>query len=231
MKSPAGANTSRGALSTTSVPAGFTNISVRGPAVIASVRSSPTFHDTGGSPQASGAGMDGNTRLSVVISNLRRRTKDERTTMAGIRRWSFVLRHATSRWLARDQLDLDPRPARQRGHRHRCARGVGRLELARIERVHRLEIADVGQEDVALDRIAEAHAGGRQHTRQSLEDLLGLGRNITLDELASGWIDPSLAGEKHMIARSDTSRVGQRRRRRVWDNNRIARHWSTPSAT
>ena len=48
--------------------------------------------------------------------------------------------------------------------------------------------------------IAEAQTGSCQHTRQIFEDLLGLGRDIAFGQCAGGWIDPGLAGEKHVIA-------------------------------
>src|SRR3954463_15616030 len=101
--------------------------------------------------------MDGSTGLSVVIVLLSshdegRRTTDEGRPTTDDRERTFIkVSMLALRWLARNQLDLDARPTWQRGHRHSGARGVGRFELARIDRVHRLEIADVGQVNIALD--------------------------------------------------------------------------------
>src|SRR5437773_4610058 len=82
-------------------------------------------------------------------------------------------------WLfLRDALDLDGDAAGERAGLDRGARREGRLEVGRVDLVHRREVVDVLQIDVALDDLVERRARRLEDRLDVLERLAGFLPNV-----------------------------------------------------
>ena len=96
-----------------------------------------------------------------------------------------------------DGLDLDTGPQRQGGHPEG---GPGREglagEVAGVDLVDGGEVGDVGEQDRGLDDVVVAEAGLGQDGAHVLEDLLGLGLDVSLDERAGGRVERHLPGDE-----------------------------------
>src|SRR5436190_6191892 len=74
----------------------------------------------------------------------------------------------------RDRFDLDLRARRQGGNLNRCARRRLLTDVARVDLVHRREVAEVREVDRRLDEAIEPAAGRLEDRAQVREHLLGL---------------------------------------------------------
>ena len=96
-----------------------------------------------------------------------------------------------------DGLDLDAGPQRQGGH---AEGGPGREgltgEVAGVDLVDGGEVGDVGEQDRGLDDVVVPEPGLGQDGAHVLEDLLGLGLDVALDERAGGRVERHLAGDE-----------------------------------
>ena len=110
--------------------------------------------------------------------------------------------------LARDEIDLDRRAERQRRHRHRGARGIRRLEVACIHRIHRGEILHVGEIHVHACDIGERFADRSEQRAQILQHLLGLRAHIAIDEPAGNWTQGYLSADEQERAHTHAGRKG-----------------------
>src|SRR6476646_7138778 len=110
--------------------------------------------------------------------------------------------------LARDEIDLNRRAERQRRHRHRGARGIRRVEIACIHRIHRGEILHVGEIHVHPCHIAERFADLSEERAEILQHLLRLRGYIAIDEPAGAWTQCHLSAQEQELARTHAGRKG-----------------------
>lgn len=96
-----------------------------------------------------------------------------------------------------DGLDLDTGPQRQGGHPEG---GPGREglagEVAGVDLVDGGEVGDVGEQDRGLDDVVVPEPGLGQDGTHVLEDLLGLGLDVALDERTGGRVERHLPGDE-----------------------------------
>ena len=96
-----------------------------------------------------------------------------------------------------DGLDLDAGPQRQGGH---AEGGPGREgltgEVAGVDLVDGGEVGDVGEQYRGLDDVVVPEPGLGQNGAYVLEDLLGLGLDVALDERAGGRVERHLPGDE-----------------------------------
>ena len=74
----------------------------------------------------------------------------------------------------RDQIDFDPRAARQASGLGGRPRGLVIAEGFRVELVEHREVGHVGEVDRRLEDVLEGAAGGGEHRAEVREDLFGL---------------------------------------------------------
>src|SRR5262252_2436502 len=100
----------------------------------------------------------------------------------------------------RDQVDLDPRAARQRRHANaRACRAALRREVLGIDAVHRLVVVlEVRQEDAHREHVCEPETAAGEHLLQIHQHLPCLG----LDALWIGGVI-SEAGERQLSGDED----------------------------
>ena len=123
-----------------------------------------------------------------------------RTTGAGLARVGVASGTALDRTGSGpggDGLDLDAGPQRQGGHPEG---GPGREglagEVAGVDLVDGGEVGDVGEQDRSLDDVVVPEPGLGQDGAHVLEDLLGLGLDVALDERAGGRVERHLPGDE-----------------------------------
>ena len=112
-----------------------------------------------------------------------------------------------------DGLDLDAGPQRQGGD---TEGGPGRErltgEVAGVDLVDGGEVGDVGEQDRGLDDVVVPEPGLGQDGTHILEDLLGLGLDIALDNRTGGRVERHLAGDEDertgLLTGRDTLGVG-----------------------
>src|SRR5205085_12159542 len=112
-----------------------------------------------------------------------------------------------------------PRVLRQR--RNADSRSSRRIlrEVGRINFIHLLEIAEVGQEHGGLDDVGERQAFGFQDRNHVIEHAPGLLRDLFGNNLPAFRIERHLACAKNERAGPDGLRVRPDRRRRVGGGN------------
>jgi len=96
-----------------------------------------------------------------------------------------------------DGLDLNAGPQRQGGHPEG---GPGREgltgEVAGVDLVDGGEVGDVSEQDRGLDDVVVPEPGLGQDGTHVLEDLLGLGLDVALDERTGGRVERHLPGDE-----------------------------------
>src|SRR5580765_2854556 len=85
-----------------------------------------------------------------------------------------------------DEVDLNARPKRQRGHRDRRAGGKGLTEILCVDAIHRDEVIHAREIHAGARNVIETPAGRLENRRKIPEDALCLGDNTPVDHLASG---------------------------------------------
>ncbi len=106
------------------------------------------------------------------------------------------------------ELDLDPDVLGEPRHGHG---GAGRSVVtheAGVDRVHRLEVGHVPQEDGGLDHVGEGQAGLGQHRLEIPEDALGLFGNPTDDHFHGGRVERDLTGREQEAPGDDPLGIG-----------------------
>src|SRR5262245_870234 len=115
--------------------------------------------------------------------------------------------------LSRHDLDLDGGAERQAGGPNCCPRRIWRLEIARVNRVHRAEILHIREVDGGLHHIVEGLPRRFQHGGDVGKYLLGLNADVAGDKLAGRRIKRDLAAEKEEISSTHSGGKGSYRRR------------------
>src|SRR5919204_1956040 len=104
----------------------------------------------------------------------------------------------------RDAFDLDLRTARERGDADGRARGLVRPEPLRIDLVHRLEVAEVREEDRRLGHPVERRLRGDEDRGEVVEHPSRLLPYVVApDELAALRVERELPGAEDEVARDD----------------------------
>jgi SAM-dependent methyltransferase len=124
------------------------------------------------------------------------------------------IRAVKARLERRDRLDLDEGAGRELRDLDGRPRGRLLADVLRVDAVHRLEVAEVLEEDGRLHEPVETAAGFLQDGSQVREDLLGLLRDPARD-LGVARLQAELPGDEDEAARRDRLRVrGALERRR-----------------
>ena len=123
-----------------------------------------------------------------------------------------------------DEVDLNAGPERQRGYRDRRAGGKRLVEMLRIDRIHRDEVADVREIHAGAHDIVEAPAGRLENCCEVPKDTLGLGRNPSFDDLAGGGILTDLTAEVEETTGFDRLREGADRWRQFGGEDCVLAH-------
>ena len=105
-----------------------------------------------------------------------------------------------------DDLDFDETVLRERLHRNGRARRESPRELLLIDRIHRSEVAHIGEETRGLDDLIDGEASFSEDRVDVAEDLLSLSGDA-FGELARSRIDTELTRCEEHISDEDSLTV------------------------
>jgi len=117
--------------------------------------------------------------------------------------------------IERNRLDFDTGVFWKGGNAHRRTRGRVLREIGRVDFIHFLEIAKVGQENGRLHDMGQGELLRLEDRRHAVQDAPGLFGDIFGNDLSGFRIEWDLAGAKNKRAGADGLRVRPDRRRRL----------------